>query len=271
MAPLLLEALDTKLEDGYLPVSVKAAAGRDRLRAVDGAYVARRSSERFTRGDMERIARDAPERLSPNVLLRPAVEAALFPTAAYAAGPAELEYFPQAVPLYRLLGNGVEPQPAVPRWSGILVEPRVERVLQKQGLTAEDLAGPPGALEAKLVRDALPPELAARIADLRTRIEQDYAQLAVEVARIDPTLERSVQSTRNAALSGTAEVERKVVAALKRANETLLGQLSRARAAVFPNGKAQERVLGLPSFLVRYGSGLVDALEAEVARGAGAS
>src|SRR2546425_9633941 len=41
---------------------------------------------------------------SPNVLLRPVIEAALLPTLAYAAGPAELKYLPDAAPLYDLLG-----------------------------------------------------------------------------------------------------------------------------------------------------------------------
>jgi len=39
-----------------------------------------RSGEHFTRADLEDMAKRAPDRLSPNVLLRPAVEAALFPT-----------------------------------------------------------------------------------------------------------------------------------------------------------------------------------------------
>ncbi|MGH7645799.1 MAG: hypothetical protein ACREMR_09450, partial [Gemmatimonadales bacterium] len=73
-------------------------------------------------------------------------------------------------------------------------------------------------------------------------------------------------TARNAALAGTHDVERKLVSALKRANETLVGQIARARSAVYPRGRPQERVLTLASFLVRYGPGLLDALEAEVAR-----
>jgi len=40
---------------------------------------------------------------------------------------------------------------------------------------------------------------------------------------------------------------------------------------VYPQGHPQERVLTLPSFSIRYGPALVDALEQEVARWAGAS
>jgi bacillithiol synthase len=274
MAPLLVKALSVTLDDGHLPVLLQAAAGRDRLRAEDGGgggFLTRRSGERFSRAELERVAAEAPDRLSPNVLLRPAVEAALFPTVAYAAGPGELEYFPQAEPLYGMLGDGVEPQAALARWSGVLVDARVDKVLQKHRLTLEDLAGPPGALEARLVRDALPPEVAELFARTRQHLEMDFDQLGKAVAGIEPTLERAAQSVRNGALGGTDEVERKLVAALKRANETLGGQLKRARATVYPAGQPQERVLTLASFLVRYGPGLLGALEDEVARWADAS
>jgi uncharacterized protein YllA (UPF0747 family) len=266
-APFLLRALDVKLPDGLSPVLVEGSAGRDRLRSGGDAPVTRRSGERFTPAALERIAGEAPERLSPNVLLRPVIEAALFPTVAYAAGPGELDYLPEAAPLYAHLG--VTPQTPVPRWSGFLLESRVEKVLERHGLTPADFAGPPGALEARLARDAVPPELAETLVRLRAELDLHYERLGTEIARVDPTLERTVQSARNSALAGTHDIEKKLVASLKRANETLTGQLARARAALAPEGKPQERVLTVASFLVRYGPGLVDAIEAEVARWTG--
>src|SRR5205823_14058416 len=67
-------------------------------------------------------------------------------------------------------------------------------------------------------------------------------------------------------------IEKKLVASLKRLEgETLIRQIARARAAVYPQGQPQERELTLSSFSIRYGPALVDALEQEVARWAGAS
>ena len=271
MAPWLMKGLAATLPDGYTPVLVEGTAGRDRLRVDGDAFVTRRSGQRYSRGDLERIAAEHPELLSPNVLLRPVVEAALFPTVAYAAGPGELGYLPDARTLYPVLGDGVEPQAAVARWSGVLLEHRVEKVLERYGLTVAAFADPPGVLEARLARESLPPEIVARFAELRSQIEQGYGRLAEAVIPIDPTLERTVQSARNSALGGTHDIEKKLVAALRRANETLGSQIARARAALYPGGKPQERVLTLASFLIRYGPALVDALEAEVARWADAS
>src|SRR5439155_289167 len=162
----VLKGLDLTLSDGYTPVFVEARQGRDRLQRDGEAYVTRRSGERFTRTELERIAVEAPERLSPNVLLRPVVEAALLPTVGYAAGPAELKYLQDAVPLYDALG--VTRQPPVPRWSGVIVEGRVEKLMERHGIDLAAFDGKPGELEARLVRHELPPETVATLAALKS-------------------------------------------------------------------------------------------------------
>ena len=248
-APAILKGLSVTLPDGYTPVLVEARQGRDRLRADGTGFVTRRSGERFTAAELEQIARDEPDRLSPNVLLRPVVEATLLPTVAY-----------------DVVGKGIARQTPVPRWSGVLVEGRVDKLLARYGLRLEDVDGRPGALETRLVRETLPPETAASFDALRHTLEEQYARLAEAVQRVDPTLARPVQSARNGALAATQEIEKKVLASLKRENETLVRQLAHARAALAPRGEPQERVLTLASFLIRYGPELLDALAQEVAR-----
>ena len=263
-APWILRGLSTTLPDGNTPVMVDATLGRDRLQPDRAEYVTRRSGERFTRAMLEEIAKREPQRLSPNVLLRPVVEAALLPTVAYVGGPAELGYLPEAAPLYETLG--VARQVPVPRWSGVLVESRLDKFIAKYGLTLEDLNGQPHALDVRLLRDTLPPDVQAGFAELRRVLEEKYARLEEVVAGVDPTLARPVQSSKNSALVGAHEIEKKLLASVKRENETLLRKASRARAAVFPQGEPQERVLTLASFLIRYGPDLVGEVEREVAR-----
>jgi len=263
-APWILKALDVTLPDGLTPVMVEGELGRDRLRKDGDRFVTRRSSEAFSRAQLEQIAAEAPERLSPNVLLRPVIEAALFPTLAYVGGPGEMEYLPEAAPLFKSLG--VAPQAHVPRWSGIIIEARVEKVLAKHALTPADFSGPPGTLEARIAKGELPPELAESLKALRDDVEARFARISGEIQQLDPTLERTVQSARNAALAGTNEIEKKLIASLKRTQGTLVSQLTRARAALMPDGKPQERVLTVASFLARYSLSLLDEIDAEVAR-----
>src|SRR5881296_354270 len=214
-APWILKALDVTLPDGLTPVMVEGELGRDRL-VKDGGrdrnggplYVTRRSSEGFNRYGLEKIAAETPERLSPNVLLRPVIEAALFPTLAYVGGPGEMEYLQDSALLFAKLA--VTPQARVPRWSGLVIETRVDKVLSKLGLTPADFDSPPGVLEARFAQADLPPQLAATLQELRRDVETRYARISGAVEQVDPTLERTVQSARNAALAGTNEIEKKL-------------------------------------------------------------
>jgi bacillithiol biosynthesis cysteine-adding enzyme BshC len=237
-------------------VMLEGAQGRDRLLRDGEQFHTRRSGERFTLAELSAIAAAAPERLSPNVLLRPVVESALLPTAAYVAGPGELRYLALAGPVYGALG--VHRQQPLPRWSGVAIEPRVERVMTKFDLNLDDLAALPGALEARLARSQLPDEVVVTLAHLRKALEQDYTGLAQSAAGIDPTLEKTVLGARGNALHGVGEIEKKLLQHMKRRVETELGQINRARALVRPEGKPQERCFTVAPYLGRYGPRFLD-------------
>ena len=284
-APLLLRALrdSAELEDDLAALAEQLAAGgtdsgmtigigatlvmldcrlgRDRLlRQADG-FTTRRGKTHYSLADLQALAAREPERFSPNVLLRPVVESALLPTVAYLGGPGELRYLALTPPVYRRLG--VTHQQPLPRWSGVLVEPRVTRVLEKFDVTLEELMQPPGPLEARLVRAQLPGDVVEALASLRGAIEAGYDAVARRATEIDPTLVKPVQGVRHHALTGTHDIEKKLVQHLKKREETELTQLARARTAVWPQGKAQERLLTLAPFLARYGPVLLtDLLQA---------
>ncbi len=250
--------------DGAALVMVEASLGRDRLVQDGDAFLTRRSRERFRLTDIERLASDEPIRLSPNVLLRPAIESALLPTVAYLGGPGELRYLALTPPVYQRLG--ILRQLPLPRWSGVIVEPKVDRVLEKFGLTLADLFLPPGAVEARVVRAQLPAEVGEALERIRAAVEEGYGVLERAATDIDPTLARPTQAVRQQAQMGTQDIEKKLVQHLKKRQETELGQLARARTAVMPGGKPQERVLTIAPFLARHGSVLLteltDAFEA---------
>jgi bacillithiol biosynthesis cysteine-adding enzyme BshC len=239
-------------------VMLEGQQGRDRLLVDDEGFITRRSRERFTLQALQRIAAAEPERLSPNVLLRPVIESALLPTVAYLAGPGEMSYLPLARPVYERMR--VPRQAVLPRWSGILVEPRVERVLRKFEIDLGDLLEPAGALESRLVRSQLPEDVSRTLDTLRHALTAGYDALVESAAAIDPTLTRPVQGVKHQALSGLQDIERKLVQHLKRRQETELGQLAKARTLVLPDNQPQERVLTVAPFLARYGPSLIDEL-----------
>ncbi|HEX9165101.1 MAG TPA: bacillithiol biosynthesis cysteine-adding enzyme BshC, partial [Gemmatimonadales bacterium] len=288
MAPLLLRALEqaASLESALVehvgllaaagrpaPVPVgggaslvflDGAAGRDRLVAEAGGFLSRRAASRWSLAELEQIAAREPTRLSPNVLLRPVVESALLPTVAYVAGPGELAYLPMCEPLYWQLE--VPPQRPVPRWSGLLIEARVDRVLTKFAASLSELLQPGQALESRVVRDQVPSGLHQAAARLRGAIDTEYAAILEAATGVDPTLERPVTSARRHAHTELADLEKRVHGHLKKRQATELAQIARARLAVQPGGKPQERVLGAPGWLARFGPALFDDVFAEIRR-----
>ncbi len=82
--------------------------------------------------ELLRIARETPELLSPNVVLRPMAQDTLLPTVAYVGGPSEIAYHAQLGPVYDHFGVT---QPVVyPRASASFLEERVQRAMEKYGI-----------------------------------------------------------------------------------------------------------------------------------------
>ena len=255
--------------DGAALVMLESRMGRDRLLSTADGFVTRRSNEKFSLGDLQGIAAAEPERLSGNVLLRPVLESALLPTVAYVGGPAELRYLALATPIYDRMR--VHRQLPVPRWSGILVEPRVDRTLEKYGADLVELLTPAGVLEQRVIRSQMPPELVSTFEELRTLVEDLYGRIGPLARSIDPTLQRPVEAAQQHAITESRDLEKRIIGHLKRRQETELSQIERARMAVLPDGKPQERVFGIVPFLARYGPGILDQLTAVVGAWYGAA
>jgi bacillithiol biosynthesis cysteine-adding enzyme BshC len=243
-------------------VFLEGPAGRDRLVAEGDGFVARRAGSRHALAELIAIASSEPQRLSPNVLLRPVLESALFPTVAYVAGPGELAYLPMCEPLYAHLG--VPRQVPVPRWSGILVEPRVDRVMAKFGASLEELLTPGAVLESRVIKSQMPEALATATANLRRHLDREYGVIREAAAAIDPTLERPVDAVHRHGLTELADLEKKVEGHLRRREATELAQIARARSAVLPAGAPQERVLTAAGWLARFGEFLLRDVSAAI-------
>lgn len=218
---------------------------RDRVRIKDVASVAVRAKE----GD-----------LGPNVLLRPIVERSILPTVAYVGGPAEVAYFAQVTAVADAMKT---PRPVVvPRWSGTIVESRIQGILDQYNLNVEDFRDP-HAPETRMARESLPAELMGRIAELRKSIESSLVSLsAAEQSDIVPSA--VVEGLKRNVAHRVDRLERRYVAAVKRNGNETLRDIAIARGALFPGGAPQERALNFIPFLARFGDEIIASVLAEI-------
>jgi len=198
--------------------------------------------------------------LSPNVLLRPILERSILPTVAYLGGPAEIAYFAQVSAVATAIGY--DPPLILPRWSGIVIEPRVQKILDRYSLTPGDFSDP-HAIETRLAKESVPEELRASIAELRSAVEQQIAKL--EAADKDHLVSAKViEGVRRNMLHRVERLERRYMAAMKHRGNAALHDIATARASLYPFGIPQERALNVIQFIARYGDDLFESVMAEV-------
>lgn len=210
---------------------------------------------RLTVGEAGTIGDEAL--LTPNVLLRPVVEAAILPTVAYVAGPGELAYFAQVGPVADALG--VARPLAIPRWSCTLVEPAVDALLRQYGATVGDLAAP-DQLETTVARRAMSESSTRAFAAMRAGVDALVEALEPEAGALG--LERATLGAAGALQHRVDRLERRLVAGVKRREGEQMRDVATLRGALYPLGGRQERTLNLLPLLARHGVALLDEMRA---------
>ena len=225
-------------------------AGRERLVRVGESWAAREAKERFTPDELDARMRAEPGRFSPNVLLRPVVESAVFPTLAYVGGPGEIAYFAQVKPLFE--AYDILPPVAFPRLSVRLVPAEVAEAQAALGVSEAELAAPLDELATGLARRRLDGAVQERLARLREVLVDGFGAVIDAAHAIDPNLDRAVGARRDRALLAVAAAEDKIVAHARKHDVELNRALPLVRNHLRPLGKPQERVLNMLPFLARH-------------------
>jgi bacillithiol biosynthesis cysteine-adding enzyme BshC len=201
----------------------------------------------------------APDYFGPNVLLRPVVERSIIPTVAYIGGPAEIAYFAQATAVAQALD--VPPPLIIPRWSGMVVEQKIEKILARHGLTVEEFRDP-HAVETRIANDSLPAPLKDNLGALAKSFDQATARLAdSEGADLIPS--SVFEGLRHNFSHRLERIERRFRASVKRRGNDALRDVATARGALFPFGVPQERALNIVPLLARHGDALISGVMEE--------
>jgi bacillithiol biosynthesis cysteine-adding enzyme BshC len=241
------------VRSGFLNLFVVVDGQRRALALSNGVVDVRGTRERWPVEEALGRLEDDPVAWSPGALLRPLVQDALLPTAAYVGGPAEIAYHAQIAPSYAHLGI---PRPALlPRPSVTLVDPPQARTLDAERLALGDLVGDPEALVSRWAREAYP-GVEKAFAHAREAIEGELRAVEEILGAHDPTLRAAVAAARGRALFPVDGLHEKALRALKKRDQGRADRLRRTRDALLPGGSLQERGLGLVGALGRHGLSL---------------
>jgi bacillithiol biosynthesis cysteine-adding enzyme BshC len=201
------------------------------------------------------IARESPEHLSPNVVLRPIVQDTILPTIAYIGGPSEIAYNAQLGPVYEHFGT-IRPV-LYPRASASFASERVERVREKYQLDPLDLFSNADTLTRQVLAQVADVKLDQLFEVTRNRAREVYKELGFGLREVDQTLLGVLDGVISKSEHQLDILHEKANAAQKRRNETVVRQIERACQEFLPGGLLQERGLSILYFMNKYGPDLV--------------
>ena len=214
--------------------------------------------ERLSPEELKQRITEHPEEFNPNVLLRPVLQDFWLPTLAYIGGPAEIAYFAQVGVVYeKLLGRVT---PILPRMSATLLEPRIEKLLDKYKLNLQDLFHGEYQLRDELADRSLPPELKLDFERGRLAVEEAMQRISESLQKLDPTLVEAAKRAANKMRYQVGRLEKRAAQAELRREEILTRHAAQIENALYPRKTLQEREIAGLYFHAKYGAGLIDRL-----------
>ena len=237
--------------------------GERRPLTRQGSVFGLKNAERvFTESELIELVELAPERFSPNVLLRPIVQDHLFPTVAYVGGPSEIAYFAQIQVLYDLYDR---PMPALwPRASFTLMEAETSALMEKFAIEFEDCFLGKHHLVEKLITASNDSSTTAIISGLRSYLDVSLEEIRPQMEAADTSLGQALETARRKMLHQVDSLQTKSVHLEARNHRELLERAEFFLNHLYPNKNLQERQLSIHSFLARYGPPVMKAVESRL-------
>jgi bacillithiol biosynthesis cysteine-adding enzyme BshC len=199
---------------------------------------------------------DYPERFSPNVILRGALQETILPNIIFIGGGGELAYWLELKNVFEAVKI---PYPLlILRNSFVLIENKYSQMIQALGLKAEDMFQPEHELMKKIVINRA--ENKVKLNGELQKAEHLYDEIMHLAGNVDATLKQHVEALKTKAVYRLRELEKKMLRAEKKKFSNEQQQLLKIKAQLFPNNSLQERIENVSLFYARYGKQLLNDL-----------
>ena len=227
-----------------------------RINAENSKFKIQNSKREFDKTELVETARNTPQNLSPNALLRPVVQDYLLPTVIYIGGAAEIAYFAQNSAIYGTLNRPVTP--IRHRESFTIVQRKHARTLEKYELKFAELFDGKEKVSAKIVEKFISSDAAETFMEVGESFNAQLDRLHESLTEIEPTLAVSLANRRKKINWHIAALRKKYHVAEIEKNEIIRRRIENLFTALLPNNALQERTLNVLTFLNFFGTNFVD-------------
>jgi bacillithiol synthase len=217
---------------------------RERIERTENGYQVLNTDIEINPSEMLSILKDHPEKLSPNVVLRPVYQEVILPNLAYLGGPAEVVYWLQLKPVFDQYHL---PFPAIfPRNFAAVVDKNTARKIKSLDLQFNELFIPFDDWKKNYVL-----KNSAHDITLKQQLEtlKSAFQSASEIAeKIDVTLTAAFKASEIKSQKILQHLSVKLRKAEQRKMSDQLQQMEAIKETLFPGGSPQERVVNFLQF-----------------------
>jgi len=209
---------------------------------------------KFSKEEMENLIMSNPEKLSPNVVLRPMYQQKILPNIAYVGGPGEIAYWLEFKHVFEVYN--IDFPILMPRNFVMLLDKGIQSNLQKLSLTTED-AFKEGE---ELVKQFIKSHNDISLEEAKLHMAAIYAGIIEKVADIDKTLIGATEAEKQKSVNGIAAIEQKINRSLKQRSENDVNRIWTIKGKLFPNNIPQERYDNFSMFYIKYGKNFIKGL-----------
>lgn len=197
-----------------------------------------------------------PERFSPNVILRGVYQETILPNVVFIGGGAEVAYWMQ---LQGVFAHYKVPYPVILLRQSVLWAGSKEALLRKKlNLGPEEVFKPEGELIKQFIASNATEDWTTGFE--ASIFERQLNELKQKAGKIDPTLKASTEAVLTKIRYQLQVLEKKMLRAEKRIMGIHLEQVSKLKAALFPNNSLQERYDNFMPFYLQHGTAFFDEL-----------
>jgi bacillithiol biosynthesis cysteine-adding enzyme BshC len=213
----------------------------------------------FSHAEMESLIEEHPEKLSPNVVLRPVYQQHILPNIAYVGGPGEIAYWLEYKSMFEALN--VQMPVLFLRSFISIIDKKTKSRIDKTGLEIKDFFLEEARLVDLLQKKSGKTFEAGSEKESATKI---FEELKNRISEIDPTLAGAVSAEQQKALKAIENLEHKANKALKQQSENEISQVKAARQKLFPENVPQERYENFSGLVNSWGFDLISQVKENI-------
>ncbi|NNC70061.1 MAG: bacillithiol biosynthesis cysteine-adding enzyme BshC, partial [Flavobacteriaceae bacterium] len=230
---------------------------RERIIYDNGTYQVSNTDISWSKNEIIKHLDEAPERFSPNVLLRPLYQEVVLPNLCYIGGGGELAYWFELKNYFEAVKV---PFPILLLRNSVLIlsEKETEK-LEKLNISPGEIFLKQNDLINKKIKESS--QLEIDFSKQKEFLKEQFKELEKLAEQTDPTFIGAVRAQTKKQLNGLDTLEKRLLKAEKRKHDDLTHRIKKLQDELFPNQSLEERQRNFSEYYLKYGDELIRTLK----------